>query len=320
MMPAPPLVDRFRRDLDALVPADARLGVAVSGGPDSLALLLLATAARPGNVEAATVDHGLRPESAAEAAMVASLCEELGLRHSTLPVHPQAPLASNLQAWARAQRYDKLTAWAAELGLTAIATAHHADDQAETILMRLARGAGVGGLAGVQRRRAVLKDHPVDLVRPLLGWRRSELEAIVDHARLNPVRDPSNADERFDRTRARDLLTATDWLEPPRLASSASHLADAEEALEWITEREFDARVTSDGSGLTVDPAGLPRELRRRLLAKGIAAFGCEDPPGPKLIAALDQLEAGGVTTLAGLKLEGGSTWRITSAPPRRGS
>src|SRR3954463_13051089 len=108
--PATQFIERFRRDLDALAGTEGPLALAVSGGPDSLALLLLAAAAKPGAVHAATVDHGLRPESAAEAAMVASLCAALGVRHETLRV-AVTPDGEGLQAAARKARYAALAEW-----------------------------------------------------------------------------------------------------------------------------------------------------------------------------------------------------------------
>ena len=310
-----PLLDRFAADLDALAEPGARIGVAVSGGPDSLALLALAVGARPGLIEAATVDHGLRPEAAAEAALVACQCKELGVPHATLTLDWGEPCASNLQARAREARYAALGEWAIGRGLAAVATAHHLDDQAETLLMRLARGSGVGGLAGVQPKRPLAGE--VMLVRPLLGWRRSELGGIV--AGHKAVDDPSNRDERFDRTRARGLLAATEWLDPARLAAATDHCRDAEEALDWAINQEIEQRRRCDGGTVRLDPAGLPRELRRRLLLAGIAELGGEAPPGPKLVAALDALDAGETTTLAGVKLVGGAVWRLSPAAPRRG-
>src|ERR1700712_1015430 len=152
---------RFRADLEALTGGTPeRLGLAVSGGPDSLALLLLAHAAYPGQVHAATVDHGLRPEGAAEAAFVAGICGALDIRHATLRAEMRE--TSNIQAAARARRYALLKAWIGEIGALFLATAHHLDDQAETLVMRLSRGSGLSGLSGI---RAV---NP-PLVRPLLG-------------------------------------------------------------------------------------------------------------------------------------------------------
>src|SRR3954452_12256106 len=143
MVPGPALIDRFRGDLDALIAPGERLGVAVSGGPDSLALLLLAAAARPGAIEAATVDHALRPESRGEAEMVAQICGRLGVPHAILTVEWAEPPASAILERARAARYQLLAVWANERKLGAVVTGHHADDQAETLLMRLNRGAGV---------------------------------------------------------------------------------------------------------------------------------------------------------------------------------
>src|SRR5215208_1160737 len=117
MVPEPALVNRFRGDLDALIAPDARIGIAVSGGPDSLALLLLAAAARPGQVEAATVDHGLREQSRAEAEMVTSLCEPLGVAHTIVTIEwPEKPTTA-VQERARDARYRVLAGWAAERGL-----------------------------------------------------------------------------------------------------------------------------------------------------------------------------------------------------------
>src|SRR5689334_16837146 len=158
-------IERFRRDLDALVESDARVGLAVSGGPDSLALLLLAAEARPLNVEAATIDHALRPESRAEAEMVAGLCERLGIPQTILTATWDRKPETAIQERARLMRYRLLGEWAVERGLKAILTAHHLDDQAETFLMRLARGAGVRGLAGM-RRAARMTGSDVPVVRP----------------------------------------------------------------------------------------------------------------------------------------------------------
>ena len=277
MTPAAAEVERFARDLAALVPS-GRIGIAVSGGPDSLALLLLAYAARPGEIEAATVDHQLREGSAEEAAMVASLCEQLGIPHATLPV-TVAPGAS-LQAQARTARYAALAAWATERDLIAVATAHHADDQAETLLMRLARGSGLSGLAGVRASRPLADG--VKLVRPLLGWRKAELEAVVAVAGLTPADDPANRDPRHDRTRAREFLGRDDWPDPRHLAASAHHLADAEEALHFATGH-FADRLTVEGGGLTLSAADLPRELQRRLLLAAISRLGDLPPRGPDL-------------------------------------
>lgn len=326
MRPDPALVDRFRSDLERVTGHEPeRLGVAVSGGPDSLALLLLAAAAYPGRVEAATIDHGLRPESAGEAALVARLCERLGVAHTVLePDWPEAPSA-NIQAEARRARYDQLLRWAIESRIWPVATAHHLDDQAETLLMRLARGAGVPGLSAI-RPRLIMDDDgdEVCFVRPLLGWRKQELIDLVARAGLTPVDDRSNSDERFDRTAARALLASTPWLEPERLADAASHLAEADEALEWASAELFRERLVwqqGPGGFVTIDASGVPRELQRRLLLSGFVFFihsGVHNVPGPKLDRLLEALREGRSATLAGVKASPGPPWRLTLAPPRR--
>jgi len=317
MAPDAALVDRFRADLDALSAPGERIGIAVSGGPDSLALLLLAAAARPGLVEAATVDHGLRVESADEAKFVASVCEQLGVPHATLTAQWKRRPESAIQERARKLRYRLLEHWLTERGLKALLTAHHADDQAETMVMRLNRGAGLRGLAGM-RSKARVPDSNRPLLRPLLGWRRSEFEAICAATGLRPVVDPSNSDDRFERVRIREALKGAPWIDPESLATSASHLASADEALDWMTEGLALARVIDDADALRIDPQGLPGELQRRLLLHAFARFHAPEPRGAELTRALASLSNKETVTLSGLKLEGGPVWRISPAPARR--
>lgn len=332
--PDPAPLARFRAVLDQLHPiSDARLGVAVSGGPDSLALLLLAHAALPGRIEVATVDHGLRPESANEAAFVAAICARLGVPHTTLKGAWDSDATQGLQAAARAYRYRELADWCALRSLPRLATAHHADDQAETLLMRLARGSGIGGFSAIRAARPLNgagEAWPVTLVRPLLGFTKAELQDIVTAAELRSVADPSNVDPRYDRTRARRLLAETDWLRADRLAASASHLADAGQALQWAAEREGERRVRRiETAGRPpewrLDPAGLPTELLRRIVLGVCAAIRdhagepcLTGPSGPDLTRFIARLGAGDTATLGPVLARPGPPWRFTVAPPRR--
>lgn len=288
------------------------MGLAVSGGPDSLALLLLAHAAIPGRFAVATVDHGLRAESAAEAAMVAQVCAKRGIAHHTLAV-TIAP--GNIQNAARTARYAALGQWAAGRGLGAIATAHHADDQAETLVMRLNRASGLDGLAGVRARGAVPGDAPLPLLRPLLGWRRSELGGVVAAAGLDPAQDSSNLDPRFDRVRVRRQLAGCDWLDVAALAQSASHLADAAAALDWAVEREWAERVTIDADAVRYRPQA-PRAIGLRVLARAIGLLG-GNPRGGEVARLLDR----GSGSLGGVmvRVEAGE-WVLRCEPPRRGN
>jgi len=310
--PSAELTARFRADLARIASIDGRerYGIAVSGGPDSMALLLLAKFALPGRVTAATVDHGLRPEAADEAAMVAGLCATMDIPHAVLPVVIAG--RSSVQAAARDARYAVLARWARAQGLAGLMTAHHADDQAETLLMRLARGAGLSGLRGISERRDL---DGVALLRPLLTWRKAELLAIA--ASLDTVDDPSNADPHYDRTHARALIRDAGWIDPVRLAASARHLADAEAALEWMTTEAIRSRCEAgEDGGLWVDIEGLPHDLQRRMMGKLIAEA---DSPadGPTIERALARLDAGQAASVGALKLTPGRRIMIDRARDR---
>lgn len=306
------LIERFRADLARFRPMDAKLGLGVSGGPDSMALLHLAAAAIPGRIEAATVDHGLRPEAMREAAMVARACVALDVPHSTLRV--SVADEASVQAAARHARYEALAGWCRDRGLAALATAHHADDQAETLLMRLSRGAGLSGLVGIRESRDL---GGVRLIRPLLGWRRAELAAIV--ADVETVEDPSNGDPRYDRARVRALLAAAgEAIDPLRFAASAAHLAEADAALDWLVAEAIRSRVDHFADGrIAADLEGLPREVRRRILARliGLADSAVD---GPTLAIAMTRLDAGLNASVGMLKLSPGRRIMIEKAPPRR--
>lgn len=317
----PQLLDRFRADLDVLVAADARVGIAVSGGPDSLALLILAAAARPGRIEAATVDHGLRPEAAEEALFVAGICATLGVPHSILRIGWSQLPETAIQERARQQRYRLLGYWAEERALDALATAHHADDQAETLLMRLARGSGVRGLAGM-RPRSIAPGSHLPLVRPLLSWRRAELEQLCARAGLNPVDDPSNRDERFERVRVRQALGEAAWLDPAAIARSAANLADADTALDWAFRNQWKRAVHERRGDIFYQPDETPDEIQRRIIARAVrrlANEGDSELRGAELDRLLAEMRAGGVSTIRGVRCSGGLEWRFSAAPPRRG-
>lgn len=311
-----PQLERFRDDLDALTEGRATKGaglaVAVSGGPDSMALLWLAARAFPGQVQVATVDHGLRPDARAEAEMVAAWCRGQGIAHAILT--PGRPIGGSVQAAARAARYALLHSWRESEGLAWLLTAHHADDQRETVLMRLNRSSGVGGLAAIRARNGVV-------VRPLLGWRRAELAAIVEAQRLPHAQDPSNSDERFDRAALRKRLEAVDWIDPVAVSRSAAACADADEALEWMADQLADAHIRADGKGgFTLDRWDFPTEMQRRLVARMLAMAEADGaaPRGETLDRALVRLRAGEKASIGNWLLSGGALWSLRPAPPRR--
>ena len=314
----PAVVERFTHDLDALVPRDAPMGIAVSGGADSMALLALAHHARPGMVKAVTVDHGLRPESGEEARQVARCCVQLGVSHQTLAVAwPDGPPTSNVEARSREARYERLRGWAIREHLGFVATGHHADDQAETLLMRLARGSGLSGMAGI---RAIKGDRDHSIVRPLLRWTRAELAQVADSAGMPIAHDPHNEDPSFDRARLRAALAAAGFEDAGAYAATAEHLAEAEAALQWMLFEVGDRALSRQGDAVRLDLAGIPRELRRRLLATAVHLVDGKVPRGPALMRAMQAVEAGGKISLGATCIHAdGNVWTIAPAPPRRG-
>lgn len=289
--------------------ADVRFGVAVSGGPDSMALLDLSARAFPGRVEAATVDHGLRAGSAEEAAMVAEWCGSQAIVHVTL--YPTEPRSGNLHQWARTQRYALLEEWRVERRIDWLFTAHHADDQLETMLMRLNRSSGLGGMAGIRSRQG-------HVVRPLLGVRRARLHAYAVERGLSYVEDPSNSDPRFDRAAIRSHLNDVDWLDPQAASRTAAALDEAEQALGWTVDMLEDQHVRPDGDGWSLDRTDLPREILRRLLLKIVARIDpAAAPRGDTIDRAILVAQAGGKISIGDLLLTGGSIWRVKAAPSR---
>lgn len=321
LRPADEALERFSRSLAPIAADDQTIGLAVSGGPDSLALLLLAAAARPGKVEAATVDHNLRKGSREEADMVAALCKELGVPHKVLTIAWEKKPVAAIQEQCRARRYQMLGDWATAWDFNVLLTAHHAEDQAETLLMRLVRGSGVRGLAGMRAVRKMTGSEHV-LGRPLLGWTRQDLADICAAAGVEPAIDPSNSDPRFERVRVRQMLAKLGWLDPIGLANSATFLSQADDALRWAANQEWRKRVKEEDAIITFDPARLPREISRRIVRAIILKLETEgkgsELRGAEIERVMDALAAGGKTTLRGVLCGGGEVWRFAKAPGRR--
>lgn len=312
-MSAADLETRLVRSMDALIGGadDARFGVAVSGGPDSMALTALMARLFPGRVEAATVDHGLRAASADEAAMVADWCRDAAIPHATL--HPRGAVRGNVQSWARAQRYALLEEWRVARGLDWLLTAHHADDQLETLLMRLNRGAGVSGLAGVRARQGVI-------LRPLLGMRKAELLAYAQEQGLPHVDDPSNTDPRFDRAALRAALAGADWIDAGAAGRSVAALAEVEEALDWVVDDLESRHVRAEGQGLVLERTDFPREMLRRLLLRMLGRLqpGAAQPRGEAIDRVIAAARKGEQVSIGRVLLKGGARWTMKAAPPRR--
>ena len=301
-----PAARRFAADLAALWPEAERegpLGLAVSGGPDSLALMLLAHAALPGQIAVCSIDHGLRAEAAGEVALVERIAGERGIPFTPVTV-TLAP--GNTQARGREARYAALAAWTRDAGLGAVATAHHADDQAETLLMRLNRGSGLAGLAGV-RARSTIDGSEVTLLRPLLGWRKADLAAVVAEAGITAAADPSNTNPAFDRARLRAALAEADWLDPVQIAASAAHIAEGWQSLDWYAELDWHEMVMRDegAPGFTYC-ANVPRIIAIETILRIIRELGghatrSEAARAWERLWAGDNASLGGVLAVAGV-------------------
>jgi tRNA(Ile)-lysidine synthase len=304
------------------------VALAVSGGGDSMALMWLATqwarqTQQPPRLTVLTVDHGLRAASGKEAAWVVEQAGKLGLAAEALKWRGDKP-ATGVQARAREARYDLLTGWCADNGAGALVTAHSLDDQAETFLMRLARGSGVDGLAGMRPSR----EGRVAILRPLLGVSRVRLRSTLAAAELTWIDDPGNRDPRYERVRWRKTLARLEQegLAPAMIALSARRLERARQALEHATSRLENHAVAHEAKHATFRLAavqGEPEELVVRLLRRLIMRYG-RGGEAPEL-AALERLSAwicdgvSGGRTLAGCRISRRKdAVRISREPPRR--
>ncbi len=286
-----PLSSREAGKLFDLLGRYRHLALAVSGGPDSLALLhLLARwrdeeGGRP-DVTVLTVDHGLRPESREEAGLVARMAGSLGLPHAILPWMRGDGGVRALQQSARTARYDLMAGYCHRNGIPAIVTAHHLDDQAETVLMRLARGSGLDGLAAIPERSFW---GGIAVLRPLLDIPKARLVATLQAEGIAFAEDASNHDPRFERARLRgcgDALARL-GLSASALARSARRLRRARTALDHAADSLLAAHSRMSEAGFCIieapQLAAAPEEIALRALARVVAAVGGRDLP-PRLV------------------------------------
>lgn len=196
-------------------------------------------------------------------------------------------------------------------------TAHHADDQLETLIMRINRGSSVGGLAGIRRRQG-------RVLRPLLGWRRDALAQWLAREGVEACDDPSNRNPQFDRARIRLQLTGQTLLDPLAVARSSAYLDDCDTALAWATEQLTEQRLHKDKDGLLLNTSALPPELRRRLLIRALFVLAPQQaaPRSEALLRAMAALDAEQTTTLGAVILRPATNrsghWHLAKAPPRR--
>jgi tRNA(Ile)-lysidine synthase len=313
--------------------------LAVSGGPDSTALLVLAARwvkrlKRAPKLVAVTIDHGLRAEAAREAAAVKRLARRLGVAHRTLHWRGKKP-KTGLQEAARIARYRLLGQAAASAGYAHILTAHTLDDQAETVLFRLARGSGVMGLAGMADASPLPfgADRMGFLLRPLLHIPKARLVATLRAAGIAYSDDPSNRDPRFTRARLRALMPdlAREGLSAPGLSRFATRMRRADATIEFAVGAARDALAPEPWSVRgpvkfeTIRFASLPAEVALRLLGRAVTWTGSEGPVElaklESLYAAMRQAATRLRRTLAGALVTLDSGWIVVErAPARRSS
>lgn len=252
------LIAQVRRTIEdrELIPHGARVLCACSGGPDSGALLLALARLAPElsfELEAASVDHGLRAEAALDVAIAARQAEQLGVRFHALQIAVER--GPSLQARAREARYEALLGLARERGAVRVAVGHTRDDQAETVLLRLLRGAGLHGLGAIEPLRAD------GVIRPLIDCDREDVHRLAREQFREIAIDASNSDLRFERVRIRAHVMPPLLAENPQLTRHLSALAD--EAREYRAPLEAAACSLLDEAR-----AGLPPEsLRSAVLA-----------------------------------------------------
>lgn len=295
---AAPIDDEEAANLFSVWNSATAVLIAVSGGPDSIALLGLAARWRAGGAQtrliSATFDHALRPDSAREARMVAEFSQKLGVDHHTLRWIGEKP-ASGVQEKAREARYDALTRHALFNEASHLALAHHQGDQAETLLIRMAAGTGVGGLGGMSK---VSWRGGVTIHRPFLDLSKQRLIATCRVFGWLFVQDPSNENDRFARARWRSIAPnlAAEGLTPKRLAVLAGRARRAEEALEGMVDAWLEthpARAYRNALILRVDDwAAAAAEVRVRILGRLIGQIAAErDSDIPERLERLERLQ-----------------------------
>jgi tRNA(Ile)-lysidine synthase len=293
--PTGPIKDCELPALFAPIVQASRVALAVSGGSDSLALLDCVDRWRRGRADppaliVLSVDHGLRKSSRSDAADVVAIAGHRGIEARLLRWTGRKP-QTGIEAAARAARYRLLLGAAHAFGASHLLLGHHLDDQAETLLLRLARGSGLFGLAAMRREIGV---DGMTIFRPFLEISRSRLAETVAVGGLTPVEDPMNTDPRFARARIRRImpLIAADGVDPVGLAATARRLADAAEAIDAAAGDLITAAVELDAMAVAaIDPAaffGAPREVKMRALLRLLLALGGDHyPPRFERLAAL---------------------------------
>ena len=250
----------------------AKVAVAVSGGADSMALALLLSEVMA--VVALTVDHGLRSESAAEAQYVHDILHSKGMKHHILTWNGDKP-KSNIQSEARAARYKLMEDWCASEDIQYLLTAHHVADQAETFMLRLARGSGVYGLSAIEPVSEGLVNKDVTIVRPLINTHKELLETYLKRNNIEWIEDPSNLNNRYDRVKIREFFKAPvlDGFTVERVAQTSSHMRRVRTALEYYQKMWIDTHVKFDAFGAASFERASLNDIPEEIILRSLASI-----------------------------------------------
>lgn len=279
--------------LDIDFATNKQIAVAVSGGGDSMALaILLSDWVKENGIKlhAITVDHGLRPESAAEAKMVSKILKPLGITHKILKWEGAKP-RTKIQEVARDARYQLMSDYCLQKRIPYLCIAHHGQDQMETILFRMAKGTGLDGMAGM--RSVNILDNGLTLLRPLLPVSHQDLLETLKSREIDWIEDPSNENNRYARVRIRNVIDTleNEGLNPGRISSLSSRVTLSIELIDYLIEREYKSLISyKDTQRIEINYTSLlslPIDGKTRILKKLISEF----QPHKKYAARLEDIE-----------------------------
>ena len=298
---------RFNDQMSRIVDGESKIAVAVSGGSDSLALSLLLNQwikNKGGEIVCITIDHKLRVESSNEAIKVGNILRDLSIKHYIIEWFGKKT-KSNLQEKARIARYNLLTDYCHQHNIEYLATGHQRNDQAENFIIRADHGSGVYGLAGIP---TIGEFNKIKIIRPLLEFKKEELQALLKEENIEWIEDPSNQNEHFMRVKVRKLLNEyPEWID--KLANISNNLSKAKECIEYMLKKSITELVTFPSQDMVlIELLGfnqLPQEIRFRMISTMLQNIGSKDKPAraERIERLLNKVAAGNLfkaSTLGG--------------------
>ncbi len=257
-----------------------KIAAAVSGGSDSMALCALLNRfvkEYDGKLDCITIDHQLRDDSSSEAIRVGKILKTLNINHKIIPWEGAKP-KSNLQEEARLARYNLLTDYCHKHGILYLSTGHQKNDQAENFIIRADHGSGIYGLSGIPK---LGKFNKIKIIRPLLDFKKEELQDFLRSQNIEWIEDPSNQNEKFTRVKIRNILNQyPEWID--KLATVSENLSRAKDCIEYLLNKAIDEFVDFQPGYTSINLEGfnnLPQEIRFRMLTKLLQLIGTNLKP-----------------------------------------